>query len=560
MKCACIGLVAVQLLGCHDSEETGSDDEPATPVDRRSCDAPPIAWVLAPDVDATSAWLAHAGFDVRHLPLDRSAFGLDGIIVIGSGASAMLEYGEYMQAFSDGLYYFVDDTNVLVQLDQDPEVEATPPFLPTTHDAKRGAAEPGSLTVLRADHPLLEGLVHDGEPIAWREGLGTEAFAEQAGFEVLLAGSGDGRDGALLEGAYGQGRILLSSLALDAAPGAVPDRDAFAAGFARNLRSHRESVCLREGASVKPTPPPEPVQFTAGSSVLVALPDTQVYSLRMPGVFDSQTSWIARNASDLDIRYVFTLGDIVNNNSDLEWQRAHAAFSLLDGIVPYALVPGNHDYGPSGVASTRDTGLNEWFDYDALAAVQGFGGSFEPGKLDNTFHLFEAAGREWIAIGLEWAPRDEVVEWANGVMADHPARLGILLTHAYLNNDDRRYDHTDTEHSQDFNPYHYDTPGEINDGEELWQKLVRRHRFVMTLNGHVLGDGSGYLASTTDLGNTCHQMLSNYQMNEMGGGGYLRIIEILPDGKTVSVRSYSPLLDRYLMGADQQVAFELDAD
>jgi hypothetical protein len=560
MKRVSIALVLVHLVGCHDNETPGGADESATPVDRQGCDAPATAWVLAPDVGAVESWLAPAGFDVRPLPLDRSAFGLQGIVVIGSGASAMPGYVEYMQAYGEGLYYFVDDANVLIELDQDPEVEPTPPFLPTTHDAVRAHAELGSVSVLRADHPLFAGLVHDGEPIAWGGGMGDGAFAEQAGFEVLLAGSGDGRDGALLEGAYGQGRILLSSLALDAPKGEEADRDAFADGFAHNLAAHRESVCLREGVPVKPTPPPEPVQFTPGSSVLVALPDTQVYSLRLPGVFDSQTSWIARNAAELDIRYVFTLGDIVNNNSDLEWQRAHAAFSLLDGVVPYALVPGNHDYGPSGDAATRDSGLNDWFDYEQLAAVPGFGGSFEPGKLDNTYHLFEAAGHEWIAIGLEWAPRDEVVAWANDVMEANPERLGILLTHAYLNNDDRRYDHTDTQHSQDFNPYHYDTPGEINDGEELWQKLVRRHRFVMTLNGHVLGDGSGYLASTTDLGNTCHQMLSNYQMNTMGGGGYLRIIELLPDGRTVSVRSYSPLLDRYLMGADQQVSFELDVE
>ena len=30
-----------------------------------------------------------------------------------------------------------------------------------------------------------------------------------------------------------------------------------------------------------------------------------------------------------------------------------------------------------------------------------------------------------------------VIAWANDVMHDHPGRLGILVTHAYLNNDDR---------------------------------------------------------------------------------------------------------------------------
>ena len=70
----------------------------------------------------------------------------------------------------------------------------------------------------------------------------------------------------------------------------------------------------------------------------------------------------------------------------------------------------------------------------------------------------------------------------------------------------------------------------------------------MVLNGHALGDGTGYLVSTTDAGTPCHQMLSNYQMNHLGGGGYLRLLQFLPDGHTVRVQSYSPLYDRYLWG------------
>jgi hypothetical protein len=98
-----------------------------------------------------------------------------------------------------------------------------------------------------------------------------------------------------------------------------------------------------------------------------------------------------------------------------------------------------------------------------------------------------------------------------------------------------------------------------NDGEQLWQKLVRRHNFAITLNGHVLGDGTGYLASTNDHGNTCHQILANFQMRNMGGEGYLRILEFHPDGKTVQVKSYSPVLDKYLLDEDQQFRFELDS-
>ena len=153
----------------------------------------------------------------------------------------------------------------------------------------------------------------------------------------------------------------------------------------------------------------------------------------------------------------------------------------------------------------------------------------------------------------------ESLAWADQVMTDHPDHLGILITHAYLNNNDRRYDHTDTEYPQLYNPHDYRTPGGVNDGEEIWQKLVRRHPFVLTLNGHVLGDGTGYLASTNDRGQTVHQILANYQFRALGGEAYLRLLEFLPDGRTVQLKTYSPLYGSYLTGPDQQFTLEIDS-
>jgi hypothetical protein len=295
-----------------------------------------------------------------------------------------------------------------------------------------------------------------------------------------------------------------------------------------------------------------------GSWTLAVLPDTQVYSLRYPGLFYAQTGWIARNHDRLNIKYVLQLGDVVNNNTHREWRNAREAMSLLDGVVPYAICPGNHDYGPSGDASTRDTLLNDYFPYDAISAWPTFGGAMVEGRLDNTYHLFEAGGRKWIIIALEWAPRDETIAWADDVMSAHPDHTGILITHAYMNNNDLRYDHTDTEHPQHYNPHDYRTPGTINDGEELWNKLVKKHDFLLVLNGHVLGDGTGYLASTNDHGDACQQMLSNYQMRDLGGEAYMRLLEFQPDGRTIQVKTYSSLYDGYLLAPDQQFRIELD--
>jgi hypothetical protein len=55
-----------------------------------------------------------------------------------------------------------------------------------------------------------------------------------------------------------------------------------------------------------------------------------------------------------------------------------------------------------------------------------------------------------------------------------------------------------------------------------------------------------------------HQILANYQMRELGGEGYLRLLEFQPDGKRVRVKTYSPVLDAWMTGADQQFEFVVE--
>jgi hypothetical protein len=72
--------------------------------------------------------------------------------------------------------------------------------------------------------------------------------------------------------------------------------------------------------------------------------------------------------------------------------------------------------------------------------------------------------------------------------------------------------------------------------------------------------GRREFASVTDRGNTCHQMLSNFQMREQGGEGYLRLLEFMPDGDTINVFTYSPLYDRFLDDEGQNFTIILDPD
>ena len=53
---------------------------------------------------------------------------------------------------------------------------------------------------------------------------------------------------------------------------------------------------------------------------------------------------------------------------------------------------------------------------------------------------------------------------------------------------------------------------------------------------------TGYLVSENDSGETVHQMVFNAQFLPLGGQGWIRLLQFLPDGQTVHVSTFSPFL------------------
>ena len=231
----------------------------------------------------------------------------------------------------------------------------------------------------------------------------------------------------------------------------------------------------------------------------------------------------------------------------------------LDGKVPYVLVAGNHDYTPHGDVVSGRSGMNKYFlarPVPQLADVR----RRDERRTTSPTAITCSVPAGPTGSSLLWnGPRaTRRSQWANEVLAKYPRRKAILVTHAYLYDDSTRYDWAKKGKSQEWNPHDYAPKDAANDGEELWQKLVRKHDFALTLNGHVCHSGLGFLSSKNDRGQMTHQMLVDYQQRPLGGEGYLRILEFLPDGKTVQVKSYSPLYDKYLRDAGNQFTFQLD--
>lgn len=151
--------------------------------------------------------------------------------------------------------------------------------------------------------------------------------------------------------------------------------------------------------------------------------------------------------------------------------------------------------------------------------------------------------RLYLVLALEFGPRDSALEWAKSIVAkdDYKDHTILLLTHHFLS--------ANNERSVWDNHYPF---GNANYGDVIWERLVYPASNIrMTINGHIGGAEDvhahlGYRSDPNTAGKSVHQMAFNAQA--MGGGwygnggdGWLRILEFLPDGKTVLVRTYSPL-------------------
>ena len=312
---------------------------------------------------------------------------------------------------------------------------------------------------------------------------------------------------------------------------------------------------------------------------IAVLPDTQYYASSFPDVFMAQTRWLVENRDAQHIAFVLHTGDIVDSDEPLQWERASRSLHLLDDQVPYVITAGNHDY--KNLADRMGMG-NIYFPASRFAQSPWFGGTFEPDHIENSFSLFDVGATRWVVIALEFGPRDEVVTWADSVLRLFRDRPAIIVTHAYLYHDGTRYDFKRAIH-QNFNPHDYVMMGQpgttVNDGEELWQKLIARNSNVkLVFSGHdVNGSGlppgtSALLTSTRADGTRVYQMLANYQtclnppcdtfsdgtttQTVRGGNGFLRILRFSPDARKIQVSTYSPYLDVSL--TDPGNAFSLD--
>jgi hypothetical protein len=298
-------------------------------------------------------------------------------------------------------------------------------------------------------------------------------------------------------------------------------------------------------------------------SSFVLLPDTQFYACMYPEIFEAQTDWVVRERTNEGIAIAVHTGDIVDQPFDRdEWAVAAEAMHALDGEVPYLMALGNHE-----IDGARRDYLSDYFSQEDLGGeLPGVAMCFRyEDRVNGSYALVELREQRWLFLSLEFGPRDAELEWADEVLREHASVPAVIFTHAYLYSDGTRYDRS----VEPLQPYHPDqygvTPGAgINDGQDIWEKLVEPNRSVkLVLSGHVIPDGTARAVSEREDGSRVHEVLTNYQMCDScpcesvnGGNGYLRVFTLSEDRSELSVRTYSPSLDEEL--SDDENAFVLE--
>lgn len=273
----------------------------------------------------------------------------------------------------------------------------------------------------------------------------------------------------------------------------------------------------------------------AGTFSVVAFPDTQRYAAHDPKAFYTMTQWVTDNLERQRIAFVTHVGDVVDDNIPAQWAVAVRAMARLDGRVPYGISVGNHDLKcAAGDASL----FSAMFPASHFAHQPWYGGQIKNNA--NSFQTFEVGGFKFIVLHLECNAPDDVLEWADGVLAEHADRRAIVTTHMFLGPVTR------PEKPEAF----FTSPKGVmawskchrkagNTPVQLWQKCLSKHKNVFLI---LCGDQSRTQAMHLTLegrrDNEVHACLSDY------GEGYLRLYRFEPENDRIRVITYSPTARR----------------
>ncbi|WP_392871200.1 LamG-like jellyroll fold domain-containing protein [Streptomyces sp. LN499] len=271
---------------------------------------------------------------------------------------------------------------------------------------------------------------------------------------------------------------------------------------------------------------------------LAVLPDTQY-------LFDADSAdpeplketfhYLVAQRQEANIAFMTHLGDVTEHGSEEEIGLAADTFRTIHGKVPYSVLAGNHDINSGTDDQRGDTAYLRAFGPQRFTSMPTFGGASADGY--NSYHVLQAAGREWLVLALDWRASEKGLAWAQGVLDAHPTLPVILTTH-------------DIAWAEDNGQAHLS-----DNGQRLWDRIIRGNdQIFMALGGHYWPPGRTVL--TNDAGHDVHVHITNYQDRYYGGAGMVRLYSFDLVRQVVDVETFSP----WFLARDPEKRTPLEAE
>ena len=291
------------------------------------------------------------------------------------------------------------------------------------------------------------------------------------------------------------------------------------------------------------------------------LPDEQRVNEVYPTYYDDIYQWVADNKDTYNIKGAISLGDITQAAAYTEWARAYEGYMLLeDAGIPFALTPGNHDYDfgishgePNDNTVRRTEYLNYFFnrntvDYSEYTTCPVTGDS-----LVNSYYTIDGINEKYLIMALEIFPRDEVLEWANEVVAAHPNHRVIAATHSHI--------YSGGGYTEDHDDYPINYPEGSNSAEEVIEKFITKHEnILMYLCGHSPRSDIYNIPITGDNGNTVYQLLIDQQNDDDNekGVGIVCLMGINEENGKIGFTTYSTLHNKYFLTEKNEFTLDFE--
>jgi hypothetical protein len=215
-----------------------------------------------------------------------------------------------------------------------------------------------------------------------------------------------------------------------------------------------------------------------------------------------------------------------------EIPRAVEGFQFLaDADIPFAVVPGNHDYdamwsaaGWTPVEKVQDIrmtaetlGMLHAGGLENFRSVFGANSQFFSNKPwyvssfdggTSSAQTFSAGGYTFMHLALTMSPKDDVLAWASSVIQKNYGLPTIVTTHDYLNSAGERK-------ANPIVDFHRADPRH-NNAQMLWDKFIKENdQIFMVLSGHQWGQSLA--PDINSDGHFVYQILADYQDRGQSG-------------------------------------------